>query len=238
MANRVAKYGKYAKRFPAVQKRYRVYAPAMRQLASDVMYLKGLVNSEPQVLTVQASNNVSWAGLNVSLSDVAQGDGYGQRSGDRILPRYLSINLSMGAASGFAGRSFSARYMVYRYWGEDANAAPLITPGDILQTVGSQYAPLSHLNSNIVGSKGDRNRRIEVLRSEICTFDLVGNGTKFIPLNIEMNGKSAQRKEHIEYPGAAVGPISGGIYILLVGGTAVAGDFFFQLESRMTFYDN
>lgn len=240
MSNRVARYTKYAKRYPAFKKRYNVYVPAVKQLASDVMYLKGLINSEPQSLTTQQTNNVSWSGTVISMSNMTQGTAFGDRQGDRVLPRYFSLNMSVATTSAFSSHKLTCRVITFRYWGENANGgAPTVTPSDILQTTGSVYAPLSHLNVDIIGPRNDRTRRVEVLRSDIYDLDDVGHASQIVSYNIEMNGKNSSKKEHIEYANAGTGdPISGGVYVLVITDNTLSGQFQYQLEGKLTFYDN
>jgi len=102
------KYGGYkrkrtytpARRTYAPPGRLSIYGGAAKQLARDVMYLKTLINSEPHNFYVNTANNFNWAGYVVSLSDVPQGDGEGQRTGNRILPRFLNMNLHVVSAEG------------------------------------------------------------------------------------------------------------------------------------------
>lgn len=231
---------RYMKKYPAVRKRVRVYAPAVKQLASDVMYLKGIINSEPHIHTVQSANNFNYAGIIVSLCNVPVGDDSNNRTGERLLPRYLSINLQFGASSAYASTYMHIRYIIFRYWGEASSAAATVTPSEVLSTTGSAYAAMSHLNPDNTGSKRDRSRRIEVLRSEllsVCKGNDTGQHCKMI--NIEMNGKNTNSKEHIQFRNNVTGePISGGIYILFINDTAGATDGAYQLESKLTFYDN
>lgn len=239
----LAKYGKMAiKKYPAARKRYRVYAPAVKQLASDVMYLKGLINSEPKFHVTQSGNNVDWNGAVVSLCDIPTGDTSTNRDGDRILPRYFSINMHCGRASGATSAHLTARVIIFRSWIENPSTiAPVVTPSEVLTgaSLGTLYAPITHLNANMTGSRGDRNRRIEVLRNELIQFTANDNPSQTLHYNIEMNGKNKQKKEHIEYNTAGtIQPTSGGLFILFVTDNVTSGEFYYQLESKLTFYDN
>lgn len=236
--NRVVK--KAIKRYPAFKKRYNVYYPAARQLARDVMYLKGLVNAEPKYHNVNSSNNFNYAGTVVSLCDVPQGDGELNRDGNRILPRYINIKFHINR--GITSPTYThttIRYIIFRWWGELANAVgtPPI-PGDILSNTGNQYAPLSMLNSAITGSKGDRNRRIEVHRTGHITLDSVGRTSYDDEFNIKLNGKN-KVKEHMEfYDGTTNPPTAGGFFMLFVNDNPTNVDAAFYLSSRLVFYDN
>lgn len=241
MAMRVYRGGKYiARKYPAVKRRYNVYAPAVKQLASDVMYLKGLINSEPQPFVVQSQQNFDWNGVIVPCSNIVQGDQEGQRTGNRVLPRYFSLNVHINQdTAGTAIMHATHRMIVFRFWGENANAVGTTTPGEVLATIGNAFAPMSHLRSTITGPKGDRNRRIEVLRNEQITLDQVSRTCVDLQYNIEMNGKGKSQKEHIEFfNNATAEPVSGGIYVLFISSHATAANQQFTMESRLTFYDN
>lgn len=229
---------KQIKKNPGFQQRYRVYKPAMKQLASDIMYLKGIINSEPHYHIVQSANNFNYNGIVVSLANIPVGDDSNNRTGERILPRYLSVNLYIGRTGGATATNQVMRAIIFRYWGETTSAAATVSPSEVLSTVGTAFAPLSHLNSDNVGPKGDRQRRIEILRNETFTsIDGTESNQHVFNWNIEMNG--GQVKEHIQYRNSATGePISGGLYILLITNASTATDGAYELESKLTFYDN
>lgn len=230
-------YRKFVKRaYPVVAKRARVYVPAVKQLASDVMYLKGLINSEPKYHIVNNYSTFDYNGVIVSLSSIQQTTQVNARDGNMVLPRFHSLNMIFGA-SNTATTPVSIRYIVFRYWGESTNLAGAVTVPEILWTTGSMYAPLSHLNDDITGSKGDRQRRIEILKSEILSCDLVQNRTLTRQLNFVMN--NTEKKEHIKWNSAATAePVSGGIYALFISDSATLADSFYKIESKLTFYDN
>jgi len=245
MANRVAKYGKYAvKRYPAVAKRAKVYVPAVRQLASDVMYLKGLINSEPHYHEVIISNNFDYNGVVIALNSIPQGDQVINREGNRVLPRFMNLK-------GFVSTTpvttrvdpINVRVILFRYWGESTSGAGAtnVTPSEILENIGSQFAPLSSLNPDNVGGKGSRERRIEVHRS----WDLllgVNNGLQggyMLDCNVVVNDGGKKVKDHIQFYSAATAqPISGGFYILFISDDVVATEVHYKINSKLTFYDN
>jgi hypothetical protein len=236
------KYGKYAlKKYPAVRKRARVYVPAVRQLASDVMYLKGLINSEPKNHYVTDSNNFDYNGVMVSLSSISStGTEAYARDGNRVLPRYLKLRMHINKSMTSAIPHNTFRYILFRWWGESPNTAgvaPAVT--DIIAGTGTQFAPLSPLVDSITGSKGDRTRRIEVHRTGFVTLDQVGKTSFDFDLNLELNGKGKSTKEHIEFYGDATAPpTSGGFFMLFVSDNVTAADLSYQLYSHLTFYDN
>lgn len=237
----LAKYGKMAyKKYPAIRKRARVYVPAVRQLASDVMYLKGLINSEPKVHGVESSNNFNYNGVIVSLCDVPTGDTTDSRDGDRLLPRYLNIKFHVNRAiSGASSAHTTVRYIIFRWWGENPSSIGVNpSPSDILYSVGGQFAPLSQLKTNVTGSKGDRNRRIEVHRTGMITLDSVSKTAFDEDINITLNG-GKKPKEHMEYFSSTTAPpTSGGFFIMFISDNSVSTDQSYYLRSVLTFYDN
>lgn len=236
----VAKYGKMAlKRYPAVRKRYRVYAPAVKQLASDVMYLKGLINSEPKFLTTQATNNIDFNGSVVSCCSIPQGDGESSRDGNCVLPRYFHIRGNVIKAIGSGDNHTTIRIIIFWSWYDSSNGTGSATAAETLATTGNQYAPFSSLKPSNTGPRGDRARRIEVLRSDLVTLDQVSKTMYDFEYNIEMNGKGTFKKEHIEFVSSSTAePNSGGIYVLFISGTATGTQLQYVMESKVTFYDN
>ena len=98
---------------------------------------------------------------------------------------------------------------------------------------------MSVLNRDNTGGRGDRQRRIEVLRSEQITFDKVGVTCKDFTYNLEMNGSKVQKKEHIKFESnAAASAISGGIYALFISDVTTSTDMSYTMTSNLTFYDN
>lgn len=239
------KLAKYAvKKYPAVRRRYKVYYPAIRQLGKDVMYLKGLINSEPKFHPVTSSNNFNYAGTVLSLCDIPQGDDGASRDGNRVLPRYFSVNVHINKAidSGYAGGTTTnhttVRMIIFRWWGEAVGAAGTSpTPAEILGTVSDQYAPLRHLSSKITGSKGDRCRRIEVHRNEMFTLDQISKTSMDFSFNIKLNG-GKKPKEHMEYNSSATAPPTDGGFFILFISDVLGTDVSYYLESKVVFYDN
>lgn len=213
--------------------RWSTYGAAGRQIVKDVMYLKTLINSEPHTHFVQSSNNFNWNGYIVSLCNVPQDDTENGRTGNRILPRYINLNIHIENGN----NNNLIRVIVFRYWGEATSAAPSVTASEVLRTTGSAYCPLSHLNEDNVGPKGDRTRRIEILRNEMVSVDNIDKRCVALKWDIEMNGMAVSKKEHIEFRSSTTeDPISGGVYVLFAG--KYLGNDGFAMESKLTFYDN
>lgn len=237
----------------ALKKRYyrKGQGVSIPKIIRDVKYLKGLINSEPQPFVTTNSNNVDWAGILVSLSSVVQGDQEGQRTGDRILPRYVNLKgYCTGVANTAVQQCITWRVMLVRLWSESTSAAPNASVNDVLSTgqISTAFAPLAFLTQHNVGPRGDRCRRIEVLRSEMFTvcnnFDANGlaggsAGRGQWDWNVEMNG--GEKKEHIEFlDNATAQPVSGGLYFLIINDVdaSSANKPAFYIASKMTFYDN
>lgn len=226
-----------------LKKRARIYGRAGFQLYKDVKYIKGLINSEPHNFVVDSANNFSSAGAIISLCDIPQGDGVNARTGNRILPRYLSLRIHMGGATALmaatSGTKVLMRFLVVRSWVDNATSAGNLTVAEVLKTTLSQFAPFSPLNDGVTGGRRDRNRRIEVLRSEIVGIDNTGSTpfTHVYDYNITMNG--GDTKEHIEYVSGSTGePNSGGIYVLFIQDSLTSTYAQYTLTSKLNYYDN
>lgn len=218
--------------------RVQIYGAAGKQLYKDVMYLKGLINSEPMSHRVESSANYDYNGTVFDLSAISQGDQEGQRTGNKILPRYLNLYVHINQIATTAPATHCTHRMVlFKCWTEAGATIPLVTDILTATAVGTQYAPLAHLTEQFTGGKGDRSRRIEVLRNEFVTLDTVSKTAVDFHYNIVMNG--GNKKEHIEYQGNVTAPaISGGIYLLVVSSNPTATDSGIWLGSNLTFYDN
>lgn len=236
-------YGRYAykKAYPIVKKRARVYVPAVKQLYSDISYLKGIINSEPKQHYVTAANNCDYAGVVISLSDIPQGDTSASRDGNRVLPRYLKLRFHVNKnMTGGAATHLTVRYILFRWWGESPNAVGINpVPADILGSLSTGYAPLSPLQNAIVGPRGDRNRRIEVHRTGMVTLDQVSRTCIDFDDNIEINGSRSAKKEHMEYFNATTAPpTSGGFFLMFVTDNATGTEMSYTIYSTLTYYDN
>ena len=120
--------------------------------------------------TFATSNNIDSTGRIDSLNNIVQGDTHNDRTGTSVLPRFQSINLHVNKSlTGPAHETF--RIIVFRYWGESTSQVPAVTVAEILQSAD----PLSYLNDDNSGAKGDRERRIEIHKSKLFTLDNVVN---------------------------------------------------------------
>ena len=157
----------------AVAKRVNIYGRAGAQLAKDVAYLGTLINSEMHSYTWTQTGNIDNVGVTHSLNSMAQGDAENERTGNSILPRYLSVNMNINKKITAAGTvdHETIRVILFRYWGEGTDALPTIAVADVLAAAN----PHSFLNENNTGKRGDRDRRIEIHKSKLFTLDSVAS---------------------------------------------------------------
>lgn len=220
------------------QGRVQIYGRAGKQLYKDVMYLKTLVNSEPHNFTAASSNNIDSTGVVISLNDIAVGDGITERTGTSLLPRWQSLNLTINKKITPAGTVDHETYRIilFRYWGEASSAAPAVTLAEVLQS----SVENAFLNDDNTGSKGDRERRIEVHKSKFFTLDSVAQTARVFKWNVAVNGPQKKVKEHIKYRTQNTEqPVSGGFYLLIMSDNATgANKSAYKYNSKLVFYDN
>jgi len=239
-------YKKAYSRPNPISKRVNVYGPAAMQLVKDVAYLGSLINSEPKYYTTVMNNNFNWSGLIFAVSAIPQGSTLTSRDGNMVLPRYLNLKFRIKKAVTLPVAStidsVTYRLIIFRYWGSQANTATAPVPSDILTNISDQNAPMSFLDDDITGAKGDRQRRIEILKSDMVTLDTVQQTHMDYDLNFQMNGPKTTAKQHLKFVGSATAtPGSGGIYILVIGNNDPAtspNEIAFNGLSKLVFYDN
>lgn len=215
--------------------RLQIYGRAGKQLYKDVMYLKTLVNAELHTYTRSLSNNIDSTGETTYLDSVPQGDGDGNRTGNSILPRYQTIYMHINKA--IAGPDHETfRVILFRYWGESTSVPAVPTVSEVL----SNADPLSFLNDDNTGSKGDRERRIEVHKSKIFTLDNVAKTSMTWKWNLTINGPKKKVKDHIKYGSSSTAvPISGGFFLLFISDNATgANKSSYNFNAKLGFYDN
>lgn len=205
------------------------------RLNADVRYMRTLINSEMNRFTLVTSNNIDSVGQIVSLNDIPQGDNLNFRTGTSILPRYLTIHMSLNKSlTGPAHETF--RVMLFRFWGSQSTATPAVLVSDILQSID----PRSMLNDDNTGSKGDRERRIEVHKSKFFTLDNVSDTKRAFNWNINVNGKHVTNKQHIKYKTSTTeSPVSGGFWLLFLSDNATgANKAAYNFTAATGYYDN
>lgn len=231
-------YGK--KRYNGGGARYQRNNYALvNKLNFDMKYMRTLINSEMHSFLVSAGSNIDSTGVVSSLNIIAQGDDEANRTGNSILPRYQSINLHVNKKITSAGTvdHETIRVMLFRYWGEaTSGSAPSVTISEVLDTA----HPLSYLNEDNTGKRGDRDRRIEVHKSKLFTLDSVANTSRTWKWNVEVNGLNKKVKDHIKFRNnTTFQPISGGFYILFVSDNSTGGNkSAFEFTSKINFHDN
>lgn len=208
------------------------------RLNADVKYLRTLINSEMHYHYVTTSNNIDSNGQIISLCDIPQGDTLANRTGTSSLPRYQTVHMNVNKKITAAGTvdHETVRVILFRYWGESSSAAPSVTVTEILRSAN----PRSHLNDDNTGSKGDRERRIEVHKSKMFTLDSVGKTSMTYKWNVQVNGPNVKNKEHLKFRSSLTEqPISGGFYLLIISDNATgANKGAFYLDAKCNFYDN
>lgn len=217
-------------------RRFKTYGNAGVQAYKDVKYLKTLINAELHFHVGSLSDNIDNIGNVWDLSSIPQGDGDNHRTGTSVLPRYQSIYFHVNKAIAAGPTHETIRLICFRYWGEQSSAAPSISPLDVLTTLD----PLSFLNDNNTGKRGDRERRIEIHKSKLFTLDQVSDTSRTYRWNIEVNGPNKQVKDHIKFRSATTeGPISGGFYMFFISDNATgANKSSITLKTKLNFYDN
>lgn len=231
----------YTKRGPKY-KRTRQYRarvsyrnPAIGKLSADVKYLKTVVNAEMNYFIFATTNNIDSVGRIDSLNNIPVGDDHNNRTGTSILPRFQSVNLHVNKSlTGPAHETI--RVILFRYWGEETSQAPNVTIGDVLQST----SPLSYLNDDNAGKKGDRERRIEIHKSKLFTLDNVATTSRTWKWNVQVNGPNKNIKDHMKYRANVLeGPISGGFYLLQISDNATgANKAAFGVNCKLNYYDN
>ncbi len=225
----------YKKRGP-VSKRVNVYGKAGVQLYRDVKYLKTLVNAELHHHIFGYSNNIDSNGAIQSMNNVPSGDSDSDRTGTSVLPRFMSVRLHVNKA--ISGPTHeTVRVIIFRYWGAATSSAPVLSN---ISTILNTNDPLAYLQEENTGSKGDRERRIEVHKSKIFTLDQVSDTSRTYNWNIVVNGPDKQIKDHIKYRSQTTEqPISGGFYMLVITDNATGSNkSSINLRTKLGYYDN
>lgn len=215
--------------------RVKVYGRAGKQLYKDVMYVKSLINSELHYHITTQSVNFDSTGIVIPMSVIPVGDSNVNRTGNSILPRYLNIYASV--QKGLAGPDHETfRLILFRYWGEATNIAPVTSVNEILSS-GNTY---SFLNEDNTGSRGDRERRIEIHKNKYFTLDNVASTSRSIKWSVQVNGVGKQVKEHMKYRTTATEQaISGGFHLLLLSSNTTAANYSdIIFNAKLSFYDN
>lgn len=197
--------------------------------------LKQLMPPEPKNhILAEAAQTFNYTGIVRSLTSIGQGDGPTQRDGNRIMPRYLSMNFSIPLDTTLNTQTV-VKFIIFRSWIEQSNISGTLAPNEVLDITGTSGAPYSHLLSTITGSRGDRGRRIQVLYSRLYSLNNVNRSSIVGKLNLRMNG--GKKKEFIQFVNnAANEPSDGGLYFLLVSDSVTTATSI-SYSAKTTYYD-
>lgn len=204
--------------------RWQVYGAAGKQLWRDVNYLRSLVNAELHHKDYSfTANSISSSGVINNLGEIAIGDNINNRTGNKVLPRWLSANFQLynTVANDFVR-------IIFFQWLE--NSVPAVT--DIL----ANSDPYSFLADESTGNRRDRS--IRVLKN--ITRTIVSGQDKEVQqfhINVDLNPVRTKIKTHIEFKGSETDGIHGQVYMLMIGTQAVNTSFF-SGRTKLTFYDN
>lgn len=198
-------------------KRYSAKGLALKAL-KNIHYIKGLVNAERHyVVSTVTNDNITSAGTLTHLSNIAQGDTQGTRTGNSILARSLfgRIGLEMNPTATVS----RIRILIVCDNQQIADTSPSAT--DVLLTAST----LSSLDTATYPN------RFKVLKDMLITLDdakMMGSSFK---INIPMY-------KHIKYNGANSTDIAkNGIYILYISSESVNYPTI-SYNLKLGYYDN
>lgn len=219
-------------------KMYRAPSAQTKRNTKSIKQLQVYSNPELNFHYGTGSANITNSGSISNLTQISKGTGQTVREGNKIMPRYLQYNFSLQKNMGAGSPNHEVvRLIVFRAWIKEAvdGVVPGISPSDVLY----QVHPLSFLNPDITGKKGDRSRRIQILRNKMVTLDKQTITSKTYKFSISMNGPNVANKQPVTYAdGANNDAISGAIYYLLVSDNATGSDYAnFGVNYKLSFYD-
>lgn len=220
------KHGKKAiKRFYEATKTNNAWTMA-KKAWSGVKHMKEMINSERHIyqlnntLSPFSSETVNYNGKIFHVSNINQGDGLGQRSGNSI----LSSGISMRANIKGNFTTLDTQQFRLLYFMDTMNTGTQPTPGDVLQNVGSEIATMSALNQTAAG-------RYKILKSSL--YNLNKNGRMSIAIKDYI-----KIKKHIKYTSTAGSDEwKNQIYFMVISNVA-SDDPLFDYVCRFYFYDN
>ena len=167
------------------------------QAIRGVKHLKGLVNVEKHrhIISIPLTN-IDSDGTVISLTDLAQGNDAGQRTGNSVLVKGIATKMvCRNSASSF---NTTLRLMWFMDTQQVGDTSPSVT--DVLDGA-SVVQPLNH---NTVG-------RFKILKQIFITMSNTGGNTqKVLNFFIKLN-------HHVRYNGTTVSDIQrGGLYLLAI----------------------
>lgn len=214
---RYRKRGYRRRRVAWYNRKYSVAQLATKAI-KGVSYLKGLVNSEKFKHDTTGSGTYSNNGSVLHLTNIAQGDGDGQRTGNSIFVRNVSFRGTLVRAS----QDERVRVMLFIDKQQIGDTIP--APTDVLTTTGTTNAVYSFLNPNTVG-------RFSILRSRL--YSLTADRPT-IALNWNVN-----LRHHVRYNGTTGSDIQrGGIYMLIISTASSGNGITLERVCRVSYHDN
>lgn len=211
-------YRRRRRQVPWYRKKYNVAQVAGAALRG-VNYIRGLVNSEKFKHDLIGSSAVSQAGVMTHITNISQGDGEGQRTGNSIFVRNVNIRGSLIKSTSATVTRVRLMLIVDKQQINDTAPAP----SDVLDSVGTSNSVYSFLNNDTVG-------RFTILKSRLYSLT---EDTPVINVNWNFN-----LRRHVRYNGAGATDIQrGGIYILQIG-TESANFPSFDRAIRVSYHDN
>lgn len=216
------RYTRRRRSVPWYNKKYTPLQLAQKAI-SGVRYLSGLVNSEKFKHDVTSSSTITRAGTMLHLTNIAQGDGDGQRTGNSIFVRNVGIRFSV-LYNAQSGASMTQRVKMMLLIDTQQVGDALPTPSDVLDITGSGSAPLSFLNDQTVG-------RFKVLKSRMYTL---------YPDKMNIVSQwNVNLRHHVRYNGAAASDIQkGGIYLLMISSEDNTQPPAVERNIRVSYHDN
>lgn len=223
------RYANFRKRRPMRKRRlrktrYTVYGSARflaRKALSGLRYVKGLVNSEMfKIDNVYASTSIGAAGQVAPLTNVAQGDGPGGRTGNSILVRSVNIKGSLTWNTSSALQTVCVLLVQDNQQVYDA-PSPVISGGD--QGILTTYSPWSHLNPTTLG-------RFSILYRHNFTLN-----SQYPQINFQIN---KPMMHHVRYNGVNANDISRGGLSLIFICSDTLNPSLFNINARTSYRDN
>lgn len=180
--------------------------------------VRGLVNAEMYKFDSSIAVNIADTGTVQPLTQIPQGDGDNQRTGNSIFCRAWNLKGLLGRTT--AGDSVQqVRLSVVMDTQQIGDTAPSIT--DIYES----SSPYAHLNSNTVG-------RFKVLYSKNFILDAASGLGKNVNINIPM-------RHHVRYNGTSQSDIQKGGLYLVFSSTQTTSDYpTLTGEYRLSYHDN
>lgn len=179
-------------------------------------YIKGLVNSEMLHHNQNASISISNTGTVVHLTNITQGDGSAQRTGNSILLRTVFGRIS--ACIHASATDTFIRCILFKDKQQVGDTLPLVT--QVLRT--NSY--LAALNSNQAG-------RFIILKDFMLKLNSANNTNSFRKILRKLH-------QHVRYNGTANTDIQkSGVYILFISNEATNTPTL-DYDLRVSYHDN